>query len=133
MGFLVAIGFELVIGAILGFVLFLFSLFFGHIDIFESIAVGIICGCIAHGMFDMHIALALVIGIITFIAMVFLIRTSVGFWVIGGVMSVAWGFIGAFIAYTVKGESVLWVYASWAVCAVIMMGLHLYARKNITA
>lgn len=131
MGLLVAAGFELLIGMAIGIVVFIIGLFFKQIIAFESIALGIIAGFVAHGLFHLHIVLAVVIGIAVFGILLGLQMTKPGFWIIGILLSVLWGFIFAFVAWSVTKGNPFWTYGVWIAGALIIFLLHLWARKNM--
>jgi len=87
MGALVLFGFELFIGLVLGGIVTILGLFFGHIILFDSIALAILSGVLSHALLQIHPAIAIVIGIAVFILLFFLQNTKVGFWIIGGILS----------------------------------------------
>ena len=101
MGILALLGAEIIIGIVLGLTLTIIGLFFGNISLFESIATGIILGVVAHKLWHLQPGLALVIGIAAIVVLYFIQMTSIGFWVIGGLYSIAWGFVVAFVAYEI--------------------------------
>ena len=106
-------------------------LFFGNIIVFDSIALAILAGFLSHGLLGVHPALAIVIGITVLLGLLLLHRTRPGFWLIGGVLSVVWGFIFATMAYEFSGKDMVWTYVVWALGAVLVFALHLRARYKI--
>jgi hypothetical protein len=92
MWIIAAAGFELLIGAAVGFVFFIIGLFLKQIIIFYSLALGIVAGFSAHGLLHINMVLAIITGIAAFGIMLFLQMTKVGFWIIGLIMSGLWGF-----------------------------------------
>ncbi len=108
------------------------GLFVGNIILFDSIALAILSGVLSHYMLGVHPALAVVIGIAVLAFIYFLQSTRFGFWILGGLLSVVWGFIFGFIAYDVSGKNMIWTYVVWGLGALIMMGLHLNARNKMT-
>jgi len=130
MEFLLGFGLELVIGIAIGLVLTVIGLFFGNISLFESIATGIILGVVAHKVLLWHPALAVLVGVAALALLYFLQTTSVGFWVVSGLYSVAWGFIVCFVVYSVADSNMMYTYIGWAAGAVAFMGLHLFARSR---
>jgi len=93
MGMLVMLGAEIIIGIIIGLILTAIGLFFGNISLFESIATGVIARVVVHKLMGIHPGIALAIGIATIVVLYFLQTTSAGFWIVGGLYSVAWGFL----------------------------------------
>ena len=128
---LLAVGIELLIGIILGLIITIIGLFFGNIIVFDSIALAVLAGFLSHGILHVHPALAIVIGIVTLLGFLLLQRTRPGFWLIGGVLSVVWGFIFATMAYEFSGKDMVWTYVVWALEAVLVFALHLRARYKI--
>ena len=121
---------ELIIGAVLLIVFTVIGLFFGHIILFDSIAIGLVAGLVSHGLLEVHPAIALVIGIAVFLVLFFLQNTKVGFWIIGGLMSLAWGLIFASMAYEFTGKDMIWTYVVFGLSALILIGLHLKAKNT---
>ena len=66
MGWLAAQGAIMAIGLFIGLVCSVIGLFFGHIILFDSIALGIAAGVCCNQFTAIHPALCLVIGIATF-------------------------------------------------------------------
>jgi len=126
MGFLFV---ELLVMGFLSIVLTVVGLFFGNIILFESIAIGLGAGFVSHGLFHVHPALAIVIGLVTFLVLFFLQNTTVGFWIIGGLMSLLWGFVFSMMAYDYFNKDMTWTYVVLALGTIIMMGLHWHAKE----
>ena len=72
MGWLAAQGAIMAIGLFIGLVCSVIGLFFGHIILFDSIALGIAAGVCCNQFTAIHPALCLVIGIATFLLLVWL-------------------------------------------------------------
>ena len=79
-------------------------MFFGNIIVFDSIALAILACFLSHGLLGVHPALAIVIGIAVLLGLLLLHCTRPGFWLIGGGLSVVWGFIFATMAYEFSGR-----------------------------
>lgn len=131
MGIIVAAGFELLIGAAVGFAFFIIGLFLKQIIVFDSIALGIVAGFTAHGLLHVNTVLAIIIGIAVFGIMLFLQMTKVGFWIIGLIMSGLWGFIFGAVAWSITDRNPFWTYGVWIAGALVIMLLHLWSRKNM--
>ena len=69
MGYLAAQGAILAIGLVIGLICSAVGLFFGHIILFDSIALGIAAGVCCNAFTTIHPALCLVIGIAVFLKM----------------------------------------------------------------
>ena len=131
MGILAAAGFELLIGAAVGFVIFIIGLFIKQIIIFDSIALGVVAGFMAHGLLHVHTVLAIVIGIAGFGVLLWLQTTKAGFCIIGIILSILWSFIFALVAWSVTERNLFWTYCIWIAGALVIMLLHLWSRKNM--
>lgn len=127
MGFLVI---ELMIGGILAVVLTVIGLFFGHIILFDSIVLALVAGLVSHGIFHIHSALSIVIGLVVLFCLYFLQNTKVGFWIIGSLLSLAWGFIFSTMAYEFSGKDMIWTYVVFGLGTLLMIGLHIHARNK---
>jgi len=130
MGGLVALGFELVLGAGLFIIVSIIGLFFGNIIIFDSLALAIASGFVAHGLLHIHTALSIVIGLVVLVALYFLQNTKVGFWIIGGLLSLFWAFIFSFMAYDISGKDMVWTYVVFGLGILLMIGLHINAKRR---
>lgn len=126
----IAQGAFFVLGIIIGLVITVIGLFVGHIILFDSIALAIISGVCCNQFLSIHPALCLLIAIAVFIALFFLQNTRFGFWIIGVLLSAAWAFVFAVFAYIFSGEDMIWTYVILGLAFVIMIGLHIRARKR---
>lgn len=97
MGYLAAQGAILAIGIVIGLICSVIGLFFGHIILFDSIALGIVAGVCCTSFTPIHPALCLVIGIAIFLLLLWLQRTSVGFWVIGGLLTMIYATVAGLL------------------------------------
>lgn len=131
MGTLVAAGFSFVIVMVIGLVISLIGLFAGHIIIFDSIALAVIGGAVAHNLFSVGTVLSIVIGVAIFALLMFLQMTRPGFWIIGGLLSVVWGFIFGFIAWSLIDKSTLAWIVVWIAGTAFMIFQHLRSRRKI--
>ena len=86
MGWLAAQGAIMAIGLFIGLVCSVIGLFFGHIILFDSIALGIAAGVCCNQFTAIHPALCLVIGIATFLLLLWLQNTRISFWLVGGLL-----------------------------------------------
>jgi hypothetical protein len=119
------------IGAAVGIIIFFIGLFLKQIIVFDSIALGVVAGFMAHGLLHVHTVLAIVIGIAGFGVFLWLQTTKAGFWIIGIILSILWGFIFAFVAWSIAGRNPFWTYCIWIVGALVIMLLHIWSRKNM--
>lgn len=132
MGFLAAQGAILAIGIIISVICTVIGLFFGHIILFDSIALGIVAGVCSNHFLPIHPALCLVIGIAVFLLLFWLQNTSVGFWIIGGLLSLAYAVVFGLLAFTIANGDPVWGVVVLVLAFFIMGGLHLYARDKQT-
>lgn len=127
---LVMYGFATVIGLIIGAILSIIGLFFGNIIVFDSLALAIASGFLANGLLNIHPALSVLIGLVVLAAMYLLQRTKVGFWIIGGLLSVFWGLVFSLMAWEFSGKDMVWTYVVLGLGIILMMGLHIHARRR---
>ena len=130
MGMIVMLGVEVIIGVAIGLILTVIGLFVKDICLFESLASGIILGVVAHKLWQLSPLIALGIGIAAIVVLYFLQNTSIGFWLVGGVYSVAWGFVVALFVFDATGKNMTSTYIGWAIGAAAFFGLHLFARSR---
>ncbi|BDF57317.1 hypothetical protein CE91St36_01340 [Christensenellaceae bacterium] len=128
---LLAVGLEMLIGIILGLVITMIGLFFGNIIVFDSIALAVLAGFFSHGLLHLHPALAIVIGIVVLLGLLFLQHTRPGFWIVGILLSVLWGIIFSSMAYEFSGKDMVWTYVVLALGTVAVFALHLRARNRM--
>jgi hypothetical protein len=132
MGALVGAGLIVIICVVIGLLITIIGLFFGNIILFDSIAFSILGAVLAHHIWNVHPALCVLIGIALCVGLYFLQHTTVGFWIIGGALSLLWGFIFATIAYDASHQDMIWTYVVFGLGTFLMIGLHIRARKRIT-
>jgi len=130
MGALLLFGLEMVIGLVIAFLLTIIGVFIGNICLFESIASGIILGSVAHAIWHLHPALAVGIGLATVAVLYFIQLTKVGFWIVGGIFSIIWGFIVGLFFFDSTDGGAIRSNIAWAIGALAFMGLHLFARSR---
>lgn len=130
MGFLVAQGALVVIGIIIGLICTIIGLFLGHIILFDSIALGIVSGVCCKQFLSVHPALCIVIGIVIFLLLFWLQNTRVGFWIIGGLLSLVYAFVFSAIAYGSTHNDPVWGWVVFVLSFLVMGGLHLRARNR---
>lgn len=130
MGFLAAQGALLAIGIVIGLVCSVVGMFFGHIILFDSIALGIVAGACCNQFTPIHPALCLIIGIAVFLLLFFLQNTSVGFWIIGGLLTLLYAAVFGLLAYFLSNNDPVWGWVVFGLGFVIIGGLHLHARDN---
>ena len=131
MGALVAGGFTILICLFIGLIITIIGLFFGNIIVFDSIALGILSGVLASELWSLHPAFCLLIGIAMFIGVMFLQKTKIGFWIVAVVLSLLWALIFSSLAYEISQKDMVWTYVVFGLGLLLMMGLHLRARKRI--
>lgn len=130
MGWLAAQGALLAIGIAISLICTIIGLFFGHIILFDSIALGIVAGVCCHQFLPIHPALCLVIGIAVFLLLFWLQNTRVGFWIIGGLLSLVYAAVFGLLAFTISNGDPVWGIVVLVLAFFIMGGLHLRARDN---
>lgn len=96
------------IGLFIGLVCSVIGLFFGHIILFDSIALGIAAGVCCNQFTAIHPALCLVIGIATFLLLLWLQNTSIGFWLVGGLLTLIYAAVFGLLAYFISEHDPIW-------------------------
>lgn len=130
MGWLAAQGAILAIGIAISLICTIIGLFFGHIILFDSIALGFVAGVCCHHFLSIHPALCVVIGIAVILLLFWLQNTRAGFWIIGGLLSLAYAFVFAAFAYGLSHNDPVWGWVVFGIAFLIMGGLHLHARDK---
>lgn len=96
------------IGLFIGLVCSVIGLFFGHIILFDSIALGIAAGVCCNQLAAIHPALCLVIGIATFLLLLWLQNTSIGSWLVGGLLTLIYAAVFGLLAYFISEHDPIW-------------------------
>ena len=117
MGWLAAQGAIMAIGLFIGLVCSVIGLFFGHIILFDSIALGIAAGVCCNQFTAIHPALCLVIGVATFLLLLWLQNTSIGFWLVGGLLTLIYAAVFGLLAYFISEHDPIW---GWVIFALVM-------------
>lgn len=123
MGYLAAQGAILAIGIVMGLICSVIGLFFGHIILFDSIALGIVAGVCCNSFTPIHPALCLVIGIAVFLLLLWLQRTSVGFWVIGGLLTLIYAALAGLLACLLTEKDLVWGLVTFGIVFLVIGGL----------
>ena len=129
MGFLLAQGALLVLGLLLGLILYVLGLFLGHIILFDSIALGIAAGVCCAQFAAVHPALCLVIGLAAFFLLLWLQRTRIGFWLIGGLLTLVYAAFFGLLAYAFSNSDPVWGWVVFGLGFLLVGSLHLRARR----
>ena len=130
MGYLVAQGVFLVIGLFVGLICTVIGLFIGHIILFGSIALGIVAGVCSNQFTAIHPALCLVIGIATFLLLLWLQNTSIGFWLVGGLLTLIYAAVFGLLSYFISEHDPVWGWVIFGLVFLVVGMLHLSARDN---
>ena len=130
MGWLAAQGAIMAIGLFIGLVCSVIGLFFGHIILFDSIALGITAGVCCNQFTAIHPALCLVIGIATFLLLLWLQNTSIGFWLVGGLLTLIYAAVFGLLAYFISEHDPIWGWVIFGLVFLVVGALHLRARDN---
>ena len=130
MGVLFAGSLLLVVSVIIVIVTTIVGLFIHQIILVESIGIAIAAGCLASHFLSIHPAFCLLIGIGVLVGLLYLMNTKIGFWLIGGLMSLLWGLLIAVFVYDGTGKDMIWTYVSWGLATLVVLGLHINARHK---
>ena len=96
MGWLAAQGAIMAIGLFIGLVCSVIGLFFGHIILFDSIA----------------------LGIATFLLLLWLQNTSIGFWLVGGLLTLIYAAVFGLLAYFISEHDPIW---GWVIFGLVFL------------
>ena len=96
MGGLAAQGAIMAIGLFIGLVCSVIGLFFGHIILFDSIA----------------------LGIATFLLLLWLQNTSIGFWLVGGLLTLIYAAVFGLLAYFISEHDPIW---GWVIFGLVFL------------
>lgn len=118
------------VSIVLGLICCVIGLFFGNIIFFDSIFFSIIAGISCSQLTDIHPAFCLLIGIGLFFLLFLLQNTRAGFWIIGILVSAFWALIFSVFVYDATDKDPIWTYVSMGILFVLMILLHLHARKE---
>lgn len=113
----------------LRFVAGLIGLWFAQIIFFDSALTGVAAGMACNHFAQIHPAICIVIGLAAFFFIFVLQTTTIGFWVIGGLFTLAYSCAFGLIAYS-EGD-MIWGVVVFALSLLIVGGLHLNARKQL--
>ena len=130
MGYLAAQGAILAIGIVIGLICSVIGLFFGHIILFDSIALGIVAGVCCNSFTPLLPALCRVSGIAVILLLLWLQRTSVGCWVIGGLLTLIYAAAAGLRACLLTEKDLVWGWVTFGIVFLVIGGLHLHARDN---
>jgi len=130
MGQLIATGLFLILAVAATVITTIVGMFIGNIILFESIGLSIAAGCLAAHYLPIHPAFCLLIAIGAFFGLLTLMHTKIGFWLIGGAMSLMWGLLVAVIVYSGTEKDMIWTYVSWGLTSLVILGLHIRAKAN---
>lgn len=108
MGWLAAQGAIMAIGLFVGLVCSVIGLFFGHIILFDSIA----------------------LGIATFLLLLWLQNTSIGFWLVSGLLTLIYAAVFGLLAYFISEHDPIWGWVIFGLVFLVIGALHLRARNN---
>lgn len=115
---------------VLSIVLTVIGVFIGNIIFFDSILLAALSGLLCHTLWSVHPAFCLLIGIAVFLLLFWLQHTGVGFWTIGGMMSLLWSAAFGVLAYFISEHDPIWGWVVFSLAAVIMASLHFKARDS---
>lgn len=130
MEWLAAQGLLLAVELGIGLICSVIGLFFGHIILFDSIALGILAGAGCGQIFSLHPAFCLAIGVGVFLLLLLLQNTRVGFWIIGGLLTLAYALFFSALAYSFSHQDPIWGWVVFGLSLLLIGGLHLHARNK---
>lgn len=98
--------------------------------LFDSIALGIAAGVCCNQFTAIHPALCLVIGIATFLLLLWLQNTRIGFWLVGGLLTLIYAAVFGLLAYFISEHDPIWGWVIFGLVFLVVGALHLRARDN---
>jgi hypothetical protein len=107
------------------------KLFVTNIILFESVLFAAVGGFVSNKVFDIPTVWSVAIGAAVFLLLFLVQQTKVGFWILAPLMSLVWGAVFSILAF--NGELIWKSYLVLGGGAVIMMLLHLFAKRKPTA
>lgn len=122
--------FLLVLCVILNSFIATLQVFLDHIILFDSILIAMISGFSSMAVLDLHGAYALLLGIFVFVLLFGLQQTTIGFWVIGLIMSGLWGLFFGIVAFIFSSSDMTWTCVTLVLGFIFTLGLHLKARNQ---
>lgn len=115
---------------VLSIVLTVIGVFVSNIIFFDSILLAVLSGLLCYELWTIHPAFCLLIGIAVFLLLFWLQCTSIGFWIIGGMMTLLWSAVFGVLAYFISENDPIWGWVVFGLAAVIMSSLHFKARNS---
>ena len=85
---------------------------------------------VANQFTAIHPALCLVIGIVTFLLLLWLQNTSIGFWLVGGLLTLIYAAVFGLLAYFISEHDSIWGWVIFGLVFLVVGALHLRARDN---
>ena len=129
MGYLVGVGFLVAFSVAIGVVTTIFGLWLGQIILFDSIAMGIVAGVCCHHFAHVHTALSVLVGIGVCVLFFALQNTTIGFFLVGGIFTLAYSVLFGLIALVLTADTI-WGLVVFGLTLIIVAGLHLKAREE---
>ena len=71
-----------------------------------------------------------VIGIATFLLLLWLQNTSIGFWLVGGLLTLIYAAVFGLLAYFISEHDPIWGWVIFGLVFLVVGALHLRARDN---
>lgn len=115
---------------VLSIVLTVIGLFIGNIILFDSILLAALSGLLCNTVWSLHPAFCLLIGIAVFLLLLWLQHTSVGFWLIGGLLCLLWSAVFGIVAFFLSANDPIWGWVVFGLALAITGGLHIHDRSQ---
>lgn len=127
--FLVWVMVRVIFSVLLG----IFSFFIKNIIIAENLTISIIGGIFAHHIWNIHAAICLLLGIILFFILTAIHTTKIGFYILSGIMTLAWACGIAFFFYDTSHKDIIWTIVGFIIGLIVISLLHYQAGMEINA
>lgn len=113
---------------VLGFFCSVVGFFVDNVAVFDSLSIAVIAAVCAWNFLGIHPGLCVLICGGIFVLFLFLMNTSVGFWIISSLMSALWGLVAGIIALAFSGADLIWFVVFFIIGFAVVMRQHVSQR-----
>ncbi len=111
---------------VVGFFCSVVGFFVDNVAVFDSLSIAVIAAVCAWNFLGIHPGLCVLICAGIFGLLLFLMNTSVGFWIISSLMSALWGIVAGLFALVFTGGDLIWF------AVLFIIGFGVVMRQHIT-
>lgn len=117
-----------VIGLAIALLCSIIGFFIDNVAVFDSLSIAVIAAVCAWNFLGIHPGLCVLICAGIFGLFLFLMNTSVGFWIISSLMSALWGLVAGILALAFSGADFIWFVVFFIIGFGIVMYQHVTQR-----